>query len=210
MNWNDLLTRFKQQPLFDAAKLAGFTDPDSKVKEQVVCWIHEKKLVKVHQWWCMIEKPWRETEIPLPVVANYVLHPSYLSVEWALQYYDMIPDFVPNPTSITICRRMLFSALDAIFIYHHVPVDFFHGHSQDKVDDFKINIACPEKALLDKIYIFLQANPFSLKWLEEIKLQNLDDFDLKKFKQLAEGMNNEALGEALNITSSYIRAQKRK
>ena len=112
----------------------------------------------------MIEKPWRRQEVPLPVIANHVVHPSYLSLEWALQYYDLIPEYVPNPTSITTGRGMQFAAQKALFLYYHVQPSFFMGYRQEVMGGFKMNIAYPEKALLDKIYLFLQRNPFSMPW----------------------------------------------
>ena len=156
----------------------------------------------------MIEKPWRTRDVPLPVIANSVVHPSYLSLEWALQYYDMIPEYVPNPTSITTGRGMQFTAQGSLFLYHHVQPSFFTGYRQEEIDGFKVNIAYPEKALLDKIYLFLQRKSFSMAWLEELRLQELDNFDIQRFEVLAPVLKNKKFREAVKATCQYIHQKK--
>ncbi len=72
------------------------------------------------------------------------------------------------------------------------------------VGGFKVNIAYPEKALLDKIYLFLQRNPFAQSWLEELRLQNLDDFDIQRFEAFASGLQKKKPREAVIKTCRYI------
>lgn len=146
--------------------------------------------------------------MPLPVIANMVVHPSYLSLDWALQYYDMIPDYVPNPTSITTCRAMQFPAQGALFLYYHVQPSFFTGYKQEDISGFKVNLALPEKALLDKIYLFMQRNPFSMAWLRELRLQGLDNFDIQTFESLASGVNKKKFKQAVTAAAHYIGQQK--
>jgi len=54
------------------------------------------------------------------MIANQVVHPSYISLEWALQYYQMIPESVPHLTSITTTRRTEFVFKNRLFIYHFI------------------------------------------------------------------------------------------
>ena len=153
----------------------------------------------------MIEKPWRTSDVPLPVIANSVVHPSYLSLDWALQYYDMIPEHVPNPTSVTTNRGITFTIQQSLFIYYHIQPSFFKGYRQEKISDYKINIAYPEKALLDKIYLFLQRNRFSVQWLEELRLQNLEEFNIDRFEFFSRGANQKKFREAVGQTCRYIK-----
>jgi predicted transcriptional regulator of viral defense system len=156
----------------------------------------------------MIEKPWRTGDVPLPVIANRVVHPSYLSLEWALQYYDMIPEHVPNPTSVTTGRGITFTIQHILLIYYHIQPSFFKGYRQEKIDGHKMNIAYPEKALLDKIYLFLHRNPFSVRWLEELRLQNLEEFNIDRFELFSRGANWRKFTEAVEQTCRYIKEAK--
>lgn len=204
MDWNNFLNHFADRPLFHSSMLEVFPDPPAHRQVQLSRWTRAGKLSQVSRSWYIIEKPWRRHETPLPVIANTVVHPSYLSLEWALQYYDMIPEHVPNPTSITTGRGMQFEAQGALFLYYHVQPSFFKGYKLETLGGFKLNIAYPEKALLDKIYLFLQRNPFSLAWLEELRLQNLDDFDIQQFEAFASGVKMKKFREAVIETSRYI------
>ncbi len=208
MEWNDFLNRFVQQPLFHSSMLAVFPEPVSHVQVQLSRWTRTGKLLQVRRGWYLIAKPWRSQEVPLSVVANQVVFPSYLSTEWALQYYDMIPEYVPNPTSITTGKGMRFVALETWFIYYHVPPSFFKGYSQEQLGSDKIAIACPEKALLDKMYLFLQRNLFSMAWLQELRLQQLEIFDLCRFTELAQSVNTKKFQAAVAQTCEYIKTLK--
>jgi len=120
---------------------------------------------------------------------------------------EMIPEYVPNPTSITTGRGIQFAAQDCLFIYHHVQPSFFTGYKRLESDGHLINIAHPEKALLDKIYLFIQGNKYSLDWLKELRLQNLDSFDTNKFESFMLKTKKKALPKAIELTIKYIRGQ---
>lgn len=45
-------------------------------------------------------------------------------------YYEMIPEYVPNPTSITTGLGIQFAAQNRLFIYYHVKPSFFTGYTR--------------------------------------------------------------------------------
>jgi predicted transcriptional regulator of viral defense system len=205
MNWNTFLNKFAERPLFHSSMLAVFPEPPHHKQVQLSRWSKAGKLTRIRRGWYMIEKPWRTTDVPLPVIADHVVHPSYLSLDWALQYYDMIPEHVPNPTSVTTSRGIKFTIKHTLFIYYHIQPPFFKGYRQEKINDYKINIAYPEKALLDKIYLFLQQNRFSARWLEELRLQELEEFNVDRFEFFSRGTNQKKFREAVKQTIQYIK-----
>lgn len=199
------MLEFSERPLFHSSMLEIFPDDRHHIQVQLSRWADSGKISQVRREWYLIEKPFRLKEIPIPVIANTVVHPSYLSLDWALQYYEMIPEYVPNPTSITTARGIQFFAQNRLFIYHHIQASFFIGYTRVKYNSHTINIAHPEKALLDKIYIFLQRNKFSLDWLEELRLQNLERFNINKFKFFLKNTNKKSISKAVNMTIQYIK-----
>ena len=114
----------------------------------------------------------------------------------------MIPEYVPNPTSVTTDRGMRFEAQNSLFIYYHVQPAFFKGYKQEAINGYNINIACPEKALVDKIYLFLQRNRFSIEWLRELRLQNLDTLNLEKLESFSRESNKKKY--KLILLSLYV------
>jgi len=207
MRWEDLLTEFSKRPLFHSSMLKIFPDDPHHIQVQLSRWVDAGKLSQIRKEWYLIEKPYRLKEVPPPVIANTVVHPSYLSLEWALQYHGMIPEHVFNPTSITTNRGMRFAAKKNLFIYHHVQPSFFTGYIQKPANGHSLYIAYPEKALMDKIYIFLQRNEFSMDWLKELRLQNLDAFDFERFRSYVNNTRKRGLANAVNKSIECIKGE---
>lgn len=208
MKWKDILIKFSERPLFHSSMLEIFPDERHHIQVQLSRWVDSGKLSQIRREWYLIEKPYRLKDVPIPVIANKVVHPSYLSLDWALQYYEMIPEYVPNPTSITTGRGVQFIAQDRLFIYHHVQPSFFIGYMRTEFDGHMINVAHPEKALLDKIYLFTQRNKFSLDWLKELRLQNLDGFSFNRFESYLQKTNKKGLSKAVESAIQYIKGQR--
>ncbi|MEA3420713.1 MAG: hypothetical protein U9Q97_03420 [Acidobacteriota bacterium] len=208
MKWKDFLINFAERPLFHSSMLEIFPDERHHIQVQLSRWVDSGKLSQIRREWYLIEKPYRLKDVPIPVIANKVVHPSYLSLDWALQYYEMIPEYVPNPTSISTGRGVQLIAQDRLFIYHHVQPSFFIGYMRTEFDGHMINVAHPEKALLDKIYLFTQRNKFSLDWLKELRLQNLDGFSFNRFESYLQKANKKGLSKAAESAIQYIKGQK--
>jgi len=210
MDWTEFLDNFAERPLFHTSMLNIFDDPLHHRQVQLARWTKVKKLSQIRRGWYLIEKPWRLTDIPIPFIANNVVHPSYLSLDWALQYAGMIPEYVPNPTSITTERATRFSAQGTLFIYHHVRPSFFKGYRKVTVEGYELNIAYPEKALLDKIYLFLRKNRLAIQWLKGLRIQNTEDFDLERFKAYWEEHEQwrKKSGKAMDAVLEYIKEMK--
>jgi len=208
MKWKDILIKFSERPLFHSSMLEIFPDERHHIQVQLSRWVDSGKLSQIRREWYLIEKPYRLKDVPIPVIANKVVHPSYLSLDWALQYYEMIPEYVPNPTSITTGRGVQFIAQDRLFIYHHVQPSFFIGYMRTEFDGHMINVAHPEKAFLDKIYLFTQRNKFSLYWFKELRLQNLDGFSFNRFESYLQKTNKKGISKAVESAIQYIKGQK--
>lgn len=125
-------------------------------------------------------------------LANLIYGPSYISLEYALSFYDLIPERIETVTSVTNKRKKIFDTPIGIFIYRYInPLLFSYGTTLHKIDEFHtILIATKEKALCDLLY-------FSDKIIDEkhmktylfenlrIEKENLKDFSLKKVKKLS-------------------------
>jgi predicted transcriptional regulator of viral defense system len=208
MRWEEFLLKFAERPLFHSSMLEIFPDDPHHIQVQLSRWVDSGKLSQIRKEWYLIEKPYRWKEVPAPVIANTVVHPSYLSLEWALQFYEMIPEYVPNPTSITTNRGIRFTAQKTLFLYHHVQPSFFTGYTQTQYNNHTLYVALPEKALMDKIYLFMLKNEFSLDWLRELRLQNLDQFDFDRFKSYLNKTKKRGLANAVKKTIEYIKGER--
>lgn len=125
-----------------------------------------------------ISKGLYETDKNTPghYLASYIYGPSYLSFDYALSKYGMIPEAVYKTyTSATFKKnkRKKYSNVFGDFLYRDVPESIYMFGVKAVVENgYTYHIATPEKALCDKLYTMKP-----VKNLEELK--NLIFSDLR-------------------------------
>jgi predicted transcriptional regulator of viral defense system len=113
-------------------------------------------------------------------IANVLYGPSYLSLEYVLSSYSLIPEQVIEITSVTSKRTKLFQTPIGPFSYRHINEKAFSvGVHLVHDADRRYYIASKEKALCDKIAC--TSNLRTLTELREYIYENLriDQEDLK-------------------------------
>ena len=94
-------------------------------------------------------------DTPGEYLAQAIYSPSYLSFEFALSRYDLIPETVFSFTSATVGKRRskTYNTPFGTFTYKDVPEKAFaYGIRYIDTDRGGYWIAGPEKALCDKVY----------------------------------------------------------
>ncbi len=92
---------------------------------------------------------------PLPSeeeIANLLYRPSYISFEYALAFYHVLPEMVYVITSTTTKPTRTFTVADKTFSYSTIRKDAFTGYGPHQREGRTILIAEPEKALVDYLY----------------------------------------------------------
>lgn len=82
-------------------------------------------------------------------LANFLLEPSYVSLESALVYYELIDQFTYQITSITTRKTRTLTAREKTFAYSSIIPEMYWGYTNEN----EFLIATPEKALVDFIYL---------------------------------------------------------
>lgn len=109
-------------------------------------------------------------------LANLIYGPSYVSLDYALSFYGLIPERVHVIQSVTLKRGRSFSTPLGVFEYRHLnSVVYSVGITQGSVGESStFLIATPEKALTDKIILSSKsANVTSIATLEEYLIEDL-------------------------------------
>lgn len=86
-------------------------------------------------------------------LANKLYEPSYLSFEYALSYYNMIPEAVYTITSATTKPTRNFNVLGKLFVYHTLKRQAFTGYTPEKIDDIVVFMADIDKTMVDYLYL---------------------------------------------------------
>lgn len=127
--------------------------------------------------------------IPGYLLANIIYGPSYLSFDFALSYYGLIPEAVYTFTSATFEKKKekIYNNPFGTFTYRDIPSSAYpYGIRLVSEDQYIFAIATPEKALCDKLYI--ESPVKNKKELTELLFSDLRINEIE-FQQL----NKEAL-----------------
>lgn len=89
---------------------------------------------------------------PLALVPHLTApFPSYVSLQSALYYHDMISQIPEVIYCISLARTRTYKTPLATISVHHIPGSFFFGYEERGSDH--VRMALPEKALLDFLYL---------------------------------------------------------
>lgn len=125
----------------------------SNVNEKISNLVKNGELVRLKKGFYTFSKPYLTKPIDLISVANMLHSPSYVSFDYALSYYQMIPERVSEITSATSKNEKLFDTPLGRFSYKKIPIQAYSLGVDWIFDDENGGkfIATPEKALCDKI-----------------------------------------------------------
>ncbi len=132
----------------------------------------------------------------LPVVANLLYGPSYLSLEYALAHYGFIPERVEEMTCVTTAKNKIYKTKVGVFSYHHLSRELYPILTQfERLEGgSSYLIATPEKALLD--FLTLKTTDAEFKKPSEIR-EYLEEDMRMEWKQLLETLDPTRLKNAL-------------
>lgn len=97
-----------------------------------------------------------DPNIPAHYLAPIIYGPSYLSFEFALSYYSLIPEAVYNVTSATFEKKKTkqYDTPFGTFSYRDVPSEAYPAGNILHIENgYGFQVASPEKALCDELYI---------------------------------------------------------
>ncbi len=85
-------------------------------------------------------------------LANKLYDPSYISREFALAFYGVIPEMVYEITSVTTKPTRRFETQGKVYSYRRIKKSAFTGYLVTKQINFSFRIADAEKAFVDTLY----------------------------------------------------------
>jgi predicted transcriptional regulator of viral defense system len=101
-------------------------------------------------------------------VANFLYEPSYVSLEAALNFYGILPQFPYEIASMTPRKPVTKTANEKTYRYARIKKSLFWGYEARQ----GFLIAQPEKALLDLLYLVFKG--LAVVHLDELDLSGLD------------------------------------
>lgn len=131
--------------------LAGYRRPNDKIAD----WVAKGVLLSLRRGLYVLGPDHRRDPVALPLVANVLYGPSYVSLEFALAWHGLIPEGVFEVTSVTPNRSRVFATPLGRFSFRHLPQPAYAmGFRMEQgVGGASFLMASPEKALCDLIML---------------------------------------------------------
>ena len=140
-----------------------------------------------------------------------VYGPSYASLEWACQYYRLIPEKVTTVTSVTTQRSREFQTPLGLFTYDHIhPQAYPIGVTLIKFSERQqALVATKEKALAD-LLVLRRGRFSSIKHFKEILFEDLrveeediENLDLELLKAIHQARPHSAIHYLIQLRATY-------
>lgn len=148
------LDQFRNTPV-DYATLVTLLRDYRFPKDKIAAMEKQQQLIRIKKGLFVVAQQEGTSPIFRELIANHLYGPSYVSLESALSYHNLIPERVYRVRSVTMKRFKMYDTPLGVFEYRTVSPEYFSIGIQQQVtqDNTAFLIASPEKALCDLIVL---------------------------------------------------------
>ena len=174
-------------------------------KRRLFEWKSKGYIIKLrNEWYCLpdfLNEPYSNW-----IMANLIHFPSYISLETALAYYDVIPEGVFMTTSVTTNRPVRLEIVGHAYVYSSLRTELFSGYTllETSLSSRKVRIADLEKTIVD--FFYFRTGYSTLEAIKELRFstpvlrENLNIERLQAYLQAADNRSlTERVGKMLKI-----------
>jgi len=201
MNFLEFKKKIEELPYFETKELrlilgANFT---STTLVNLKNWMRKGHLIMLRRGLYVLSEMKNKTDAM--IFATKIYPPSYVSMEMALSFYGIIPEAVFTVTSVTTRKTKEFKTPIGNFSYQKIKKESFGGFETKKQDEISFNLALPEKALVDFLYLNRNILTGDREQFLSYRFNEDFKFDAKKLLNFAEAFQNK---KVLFLTQNFI------
>jgi predicted transcriptional regulator of viral defense system len=180
--------------------LAEYTNPRACISRLV----KKGELIRLKNGFFVIAEKIKNIPVPYEQIGNLLYGPSYISFEWALSHYGMIPEGVYVVTSASASKSKSYKTPLGTFEYISLSHSRYAiGIDQKENSAGKFLIATPEKALADLVHLKskkLNAKDLLVDLIEARRIDedNLKNLNKKHMSEIAENYRSKAVMKLVN------------
>ena len=202
MNFEAFMKRVQELHVIETENaVEGFSSRNA-LEVQLTRWANQAKLIQLRRGLYVLSEPYRKLEPFEFFLASVIKRPSYISLEKALEYHNLIPEGVAAYTSVTTKRPGRYTTAFGNFDYRHIQVSLFWGYEAVTVNQQTAFVALPEKGLLDLFY--LKPVEPSLDYLEGLRLQNVEKVNKERLLSFAKRFRKPKILQAAQMIQKYM------
>jgi hypothetical protein len=182
MDFRKMIKEYAEAPISRHLILEVLKDyqrPNDKISEL----LKSKALIAIRRG-LYVTGPKLDLPTPEPfLIANHLRGPSYVSLEAALSYWNMIPERAYEISSVSLKTSKLYKTSVGRFSYQQLKTPYYsYGIKNIKYSAKQtMLIASQEKALCDKVVLTSKINLRSIKQTKEFLMDDLRiDYEVLK------------------------------
>lgn len=207
MKWEELLTIVGDEPVFTSSLLMAGNISPADHRRQLSRWVRAGRIIQLRRGLYLLSPPYRKIDPHPFLLANAMKAASYVSLQSALAYYGMIPEYTPVTTSVTTGRPENIGTALGTFYFSHIKKSWFSGYQRVEVLPGQAAfLANPEKGLLDLVY--LTSGGDKMEYLRGLRLQNLDRINLGDLSRIVAASGRPKLIRAAEHIELLIAEEK--
>ncbi len=198
-----------ETPYVDCQTLLAHLSDYRNPRDWIARMVKKGELMRLKNGFFIITSRFRRGKIDYPFeqVANLLYGPSYISLEWALSFYQFIPERVSVVTNVTVGSNKEFATPIGIFSYRHLSrsrysIGIDRREIGGQVGGFLI--ATPEKALAD--WLFFTCEDMSEEELlqdlleaKRIEMESLQTLDKVMMEEIAQSYKSKIVEKLYSI-----------
>ena len=174
MNFRKMVKKYAEAPIsrhLILELLSDYQSPNDKISEL----LKSKELISIRRGLYIVGL---KMDLPSPepfLIANHLRGPSYVSLESALSYWNMIPERAYEISSVTIKTSKLYKTHVGRFSYQQLKIPYYsYGIKNIEYSPKQtMLVASPEKALCDKVVLTPKIILRSIKQTREFLIEDL-------------------------------------
>lgn len=181
--------------------LRDYTNPDDFISRMVKA----GELIRLKNGFFLIAEKIESSPVPYEQIANLLYGPSYISFEWALSHYQMIPEGVYVVTSASVNKSKIFNTSTGTFDYTYLSHHRYAiGIDQQENTAGRFLIATPEKALADLVHLKSKKLGVRDLLIDLIEGRRMDEEQLRRLnkehlRKIAENYHSKAVMNLMNV-----------
>lgn len=141
------------------------------------------------------------------LVANKLYEPSYLSLEYALRHYNLIPEMIYLHTGVSTRKTKMIKTPIGNFSYRTIKPELFFGYRLIGQGSRHFKIAEIEKAILD--FFYLRKDLRSEDDIEELRINPLEfkeQVNQTKLKKYLKKFGSRPLERTIKILLNQVKS----
>ena len=212
MDYKQFKDKFQNSPIILFKEAVVRKGDYQNAHNQLNRWLKKGLVIKLKNGIYLLNKSDRKSEPDRIFLANQMYAPSYVSMEFALSYYGLIPERAAVVTSVSTRKTASFSNQTGEYAYQHIQPEAFRGFRTVKVQNgMSAFIAEPEKAVVDFLYLNLprfKAGDTDI-FAESYRFQNAEDLKLNRIVKLSKLYSTSKLEKVAESFCEWVKRERR-